>query len=96
MQQYIMYAWDGTDQQALERRMNHRPAHFENARKLKTTGNFISGGALLSDEGKMIGSAMVMQFETKEDLQHWLNTEPYITGKVWQKMELMPFRVADV
>jgi uncharacterized protein len=96
MQQYIMHAWDGTDEQALERRMNNRPAHFENARKLKATGNFIMGGAMLNDEGKMIGSTMVMQFETKEQLQQWLDTEPYITGKVWEKMDLRSFRVADV
>ena len=76
--------------------MNNRPAHFENARKLKATGNFIMGGAMLNDEGKMIGSTMVMQFETKEQLQQWLDTEPYITGKVWQKMDLRTFRVADV
>ncbi len=96
MQQYIMHAWDGTDEQALERRMNNRPAHFENARKLKANGNFIMGGAMLSDEGKMIGSMMVMQFETKEQLQNWLDSEPYITGKVWEKMDLRPFRVAHV
>lgn len=96
MQQYIMHAWDGTDEQALERRMNNRPAHFENARKLKANGNFIMGGAMLSDEGKMIGSTMVMQFETKEQLQNWLDSEPYITGKVWEKMDLRPFRIADV
>ncbi|MGZ5222215.1 MAG: YciI family protein [Chitinophagaceae bacterium] len=96
MQQYIMHAWDGTDEQALERRMKSRPAHFENARKLKANGNFIMGGAMLSDEGKMIGSTMVIQFETKEQLQNWLDSEPYITGKVWEKMDLRPFRVADV
>jgi uncharacterized protein YciI len=96
MQQYIMHAWDGTDEQALERRMNNRPAHFENARKLKAKGNFIFGGAMLNNEGKMIGSTMVMQFETKDELQQWLNTEPYITGRVWEKMDLMPFRLADV
>ncbi|MGZ8539501.1 MAG: YciI family protein [Chitinophagaceae bacterium] len=96
MQQYIMHAWDGTDEQALERRMKSRPAHFENARKLKANGNFIMGGAMLSDEGKMIGSTMVIQFETKDQLQNWLDSEPYITGKVWEKMDLRPFRVADV
>jgi uncharacterized protein YciI len=96
MQQYIMYAWDGTDEQALERRMNNRPAHFENARKLKAQGNFIFGGAMLDNEGKMIGSTMIMQFETKDELQQWLDTEPYITGRVWEKMDLRPFRLADV
>lgn len=96
MQQYIMHAWDGTDEEALERRMSIRPAHFDNARKLKANGNFIIGGAMLNDEGKMIGSTMVLQFETKEQLQHWLDTEPYITGRVWEKMDLRPFKVADV
>lgn len=96
MQQYIMHAWDATDENALERRMSVRPAHFDNARKLKANGNFVIGGAMLSDEGKMIGSTMVLQFETKEQLQQWLDTEPYITGKVWEKMDLRPFKVADV
>ena len=91
-----MYAWDGTGEQALEKRMNARPAHFENARKLKASGNFIIGGAMLNDEGKMIGSMMVVQFETKEQWQQWLDTEPYITSKVWEKMDIRPFKVADV
>ena len=76
--------------------MNVRPAHFENARKLKANGNFITGGAMLNDEGKMIGSMMVVQFETKEQLQQWLDTEPYITGKVWEKMDIRPFKIAEV
>jgi len=96
MQQYIIYAWDGTDEEALGRRMSIRPAHFDGARKLKSGGNFIIGGAMLSDEDKMIGSMMVVQFETKEQLQQWLDTEPYITGKVWQKNDIRPFKVADV
>ena len=96
MQQYIICAWDGTDEQTLERRMSVRPDHFDGARKLKANGNFVIGGAMLNDEGKMIGSTMVVQFETKEQLQQWLDTEPYITGKVWEKIDIRPFKVADV
>lgn len=96
MQQYIIYAWDGTDEQALERRLSVRPDHFDGAHKLKANGNFVIGGAMLNDEGKMIGSTMVVQFEKKEQLQQWLDTEPYITGKVWEKIDIRPFKVADV
>ena len=96
MQQYIIYAWDGQDELALDRRMKARPAHFERAGRLKTDGNFILGGAMLNDEGKMIGSTMVVQFESKEQLQGWLDTEPYITGNVWEKIDIRPFKVADV
>ena len=96
MQQYIVYAWDGTDNKALERRMNARPAHFECARKLKAENNLVLGGAMLDDGGKMIGSTMVVQFETEEGLKEWMKKEPYITGKVWEKIEVRPFKVADV
>ena len=59
MQQYIIHAWDGKDDKALERRMAARPAHFDGARKLKAEGHFVLGGAILNTEGKMIGSTMV-------------------------------------
>jgi uncharacterized protein len=96
MQQYIVYGWDGKDDNALERRMNARPAHFDNARKWKESGNYVLGGAMLNEEGKMIGSTMVMQFETKEELQQWLDTEPYVTGNVWENVDIRPFKVAGV
>lgn len=96
MQQYIVIAYDGTDADALERRMAVRPLHFEKARQMKITGNFIKGGAFLDPAGKMIGSVMMMAFATKEDLDQWLATEPYVTGKVWQRIDVQPFRVADV
>lgn len=96
MQQYLIYAHDGTDEQALSRRMNARPAHFEGAKALKAQGNFILGGALLNADGQMIGSTMVLQFETAAEFQHWYDHEPYIQQGVWQKIEVHPFRVANV
>lgn len=96
MQQYIIYAWDGTDEGAQTRRMTARSAHFDKARTLKANKNFILGGAMLDDDGKMIGSMMIVQFDTYEELQQWVRTEPYITGQVWQKIDIHPFRIADV
>lgn len=96
MQQYIVFAWDGTDTSALDRRMASRPAHLEGAGKLKANGNYVVGGAMLDDDGKMIGSTMIVQFPSKEDLQRWLDSEPYVNGKVWEKIDVRPFRVANV
>lgn len=96
MQQYIIHAWDDTDENALERRMKSRPAHFANARKMQSDGNFVFGGAMLNNEGRMIGSTMVVQFETNEELQYWLGTEPYIVGNVWKNFQVHSFKVADI
>jgi uncharacterized protein len=96
MNQYLITAYDGTDENALERRMSVRPFHLEGAKKLKENGNFIIGGAMLNDEGKMIGSTMILQFENPEELQTWVDSEPYIQQGVWVKFEVKPFRVANV
>ena len=96
MQQYLIIARDGTDAKAMERRMNARPDHFKIAKKLKDSGNFVIGGAMLDDKGNMIGSMMVVQFETEVELELWLQREPYVNGKVWRDIEVKPFRVADV
>jgi len=96
MNQYLITAYDYTDTAALERRMKVRPGHFEGAKKLKENGNFIMGGAILDDGGKMIGSVMIMQFETEDELEAWKQSEPYITQKIWETYDIKPFKVADV
>jgi uncharacterized protein YciI len=96
MNQYLITAYDYTDTGALQRRMNVRPFHLDGAKKLKENGNFIIGGAMLSDDGKMIGSIMIMQFETEEELEAWKQSEPYITQKIWESVDIKPFRVANV
>ena len=74
--------------------MAARAAHLENAAQLQAKGHLLVGGALLDDDGRMIGSACVAQFATRAELDAWLRTDPYITGKVWQDIQIMPYRVA--
>jgi hypothetical protein len=96
MNQYLITAYDFTDTDALNRRMAVRPLHLDAARQLRETGNFVLGGAMLNDEGKMIGSVMVLQFETEEQLATWKQNEPYITQKVWETVDIKPFKVANL
>jgi uncharacterized protein YciI len=92
--QWLIIARDGTDQRALERRMAARPAHLANAAKLQARGHLLVGGALVDDAGRMIGSACIAQFATRAELDEWLRTDPYVTGHVWQDIQIMPYRVA--
>ena len=92
--QWLIVARDGTDEEAPARRMAARAAHLENAAQLQAKGHLLVGGALLDDEGRMIGSACVAQFETRAELEAWLRSDPYMTGNVWQDIQIMPYRVA--
>lgn len=96
MKQYLITGYDYTDEGALERRMQVRPDHIEGAADLRKAGNYVLGGAILDDEDRMIGSVMVLQFDTDEELQEWKAREPYITKKIWETVDIKPFKVANV
>ncbi len=92
--QYHIQAYDFTDEQAPERRLQARPAHLDRMRELKASGNFLFGGALLSEAGQMIGSIVVMNFPEEFQLMKWLETEPYLMQNVWDRVEIKPFKEA--
>lgn len=94
--QFLLSAYDGTDDMALERRMRAREEHLAMAQNLKKSGNFIWGGAILDDSDKMVGSVIVYDFETREELENMLKTEPYIKGDVWQNIKIENFRLANI
>lgn len=94
--QFILIGYDGTDEGAMERRLKVREAHLENIAVLKKSGECLMGGAILSDEGKMIGSVIVYDFPDRKSLDEKLKEEVYISGGVWEKFEIKPFRVAKI
>ena len=94
--QFLLVAFDGTDHEALERRMKARPRHLENVAVLKKRGEFLLGGAILDDQGKMIGSMIVYEFPDRALLDKCLENEPYIINKVWEKIDIRPYRLAHI
>jgi len=94
--QFLLVAYDGNDPDALERRMRIRQEHLGKIAILKKAGEMLFGGAILDDDGRMIGSMVVYEFPDREALEKRLKEEPYITGGVWQKIEIHPFRLAAI
>lgn len=92
--QFMVTAYDGTDEDALDRRLSVRDAHIEGAQQLKADGNLIAGGAILDESEKMIGSTMFVEFESKAELDQWLATDPYVTGNVWQDINVQHIKLA--
>lgn len=96
MEQYLITAFDFTDEKALERRLAVRDKHLAGARKMRANNNLVIAGAMLNKEGKMIGSSMIVQFGSRQEVDVWLDNEPYILEKVWEKVDVKPFKVAAV
>ncbi len=71
--------------------MTVRARHLENMAKVD--GKVLCTGGLLDREGNMKGSLLVMEFESRERLDAYLKSEPYILEGVWQKIDVDPMNV---
>jgi len=94
---FVITAHDGKDGEALNRRMAARPAHIEYIEKGIAAGTHLAGGALLDDEGTMVGSVVIVDYPSIEDVKtKCLANDPYVTGNVWQEIDVKPFRMSEV
>jgi uncharacterized protein YciI len=94
--QFILIAYDRTDAGGLDRRMKSRPEHLEKISHVKKAGKFLCGGAILDDKEKMIGSMILYEVADRAELESILKDEPYIYNKVWEKIDIRPFRMAKI
>jgi uncharacterized protein YciI len=94
--QFVVTAMDYTDEDALKRRMENREAHLDGARQLIAEGRFLSGGAILDEQEKMIGSTLHLEFPDRESLEAHLQKDPYISGKVWETIEIREARLVPL
>ena len=88
----MVKAYDGEGM--LERRMQVRPRHLEG---MKVLGKqIICAGGLLDDAGKMKGSVLVLEFDSRAALDEYLTNEPYVVEGVWEKVEIEVMNVVLV
>ena len=82
--QFLIKAYDGIGM--LEKRMAVRPRHLEGMKKLGK--HIVCAGGLLDNDGKMKGSALVLDLPNREALDEYLKNEPYVTEHVWEKIDV--------
>ena len=93
--QFLVLGYDGRDDKAPERRMAVREDHLTGSQQMYAAGRWQDSGALLDDEGTMIGSFIVCDYASREEMEsEWLNHEPYVIGEVWKRVEIHPVLIA--
>ena len=82
--QFVIKAYDGDGM--LDKRMEVRPRHLEGMERMRE--HVVCAGGLLDDDGKMKGSMLVMEFDSRELLDDYLAKEPYVQEHVWERIEI--------
>ncbi len=91
--QFMVLGYDGEDQSALERRLAVREAHIALGNQLRDEGKMLYAVAILDSTEKMVGSMIVLEMESRAEVDAWLEQEPYVTGNVWEKIEVVQCKV---
>ena len=87
--QFIIRAYDGEGK--LDKRLEVRPRHLEGIKKI--SDHIVCAGGLLDDEGKMKGSVLIMDVDSRKDIDDYIASEPYVLENVWEKIEIEPINV---
>lgn len=95
----MLYAIIGEDTpNSLEKRLAARPPHVERLKALQDEGRLLLAGPFPAidsiDPGPagMTGSLIVAEFPSLEAAQQWAEADAYVTGGVFAKITVKPFR----
>ncbi len=95
----MWYAILGRDvPDSLEKRKAVREAHLERIQKLVSEGRVLLAGAFPAvdndDPGPagFTGSLMVVDFPDLAGAQAWAQADPYVSGGVFESVEVKPFK----
>lgn len=94
--QFVVTALDYQDPDALARRMAQREPHLASVRQMIADGSFLSGGAIVDADGKMIGSSLHVEFADRASLEAKLQADPYSMGRVWENIEIHQLKLVPL
>jgi uncharacterized protein YciI len=95
----MLYAIIGQDvPNSLAARKACRPAHLARLQALQDEGRVLLAGPFpavdANDPGEagFTGSLIVAEFASLSDAQTWADADPYVSGRVYQKVSVQPFK----
>ena len=82
----------------VEKRLATRPQHIARLQQLNDEGRLIVAGAMPKDpsnpQAGFYGSTIIVNFETREALDTWLQEEPFLKEGVYSHIDVKPFNKA--
>ena len=93
---YLVIAKDhpGTLAQRLASRADHlaRLNDLNNQGRLKIAGPLPAIDASEPGDAGFTGSALIVEFESIEDVRAWVSSDPYFTAGVYANADIFPFK----
>ena len=92
--EFLVIGRDGDDEGGPSRRAAVRERHLAGITGMVERGELRYAASIRDESGVMRGSMLVCEFASREALDGWLDTEPYVTGGVWKSISVEPCATA--
>lgn len=89
---FVVIASYAADANMAERRARVRDEHVENLKRHAERGQIVISGPILDDAGNPKGSALIVDVDSREALQAFLEADLYSREGVWASFEIHPFQ----
>ena len=90
---FIVRGHDFTDEKALDRRMAVRESHITGIVEMKAKGQILFAAAMVNDRDEMCGSTMILEMDSRADVEAYVKNEAYVIGRVWDTVEIVECKV---
>lgn len=85
---YVIDCKDKTN--ALQTRLDTRSAHL--AYLEQYAENLVMAGPFLCPDGNMIGSMLIVAFETRDEVEKFCASDPYALAGLFESVAIRPWR----
>lgn len=93
---FVLIGHDGTDAGAADRRAAARAPHLASIRRNAEAGRLLMSGPRLRPDGTAAGSLQFFAVPARADMDAYLADEPFVAQGVWERVEVLPFRIAPL
>jgi uncharacterized protein len=91
----MVLAWDHEGEAGAARRDAARAAHTASIRMLWEKGHVVLGAGIRDDDGAITGSLVIVEYPSRDDVDRYLESEPFVSQSVWERVEVHPVFVPD-
>ncbi len=76
----------------VNKRLTLREKHLARIKEYQLSGYILDGGAMLNADNQMIGSMLLVDFETEASVLKFLHSDIYHREGVWETFEIIPLK----
>ena len=92
----MLLAWDVPGESGVARRGELRAAHVEGVTERFHDGSVILGAGIYDDAGVVRGSVVILDCESRADVDSYLATEPFQVDGLWARVDIHELKLPDM